>query len=382
MEVKLKLGIFLALTHVSLAVWQRVTVMKGQTVRLACSISNAHKQHIDWKNPDGYTMFFNHNKALQDMRYSISKLTESQFSINISNVSFKDGGNYTCSQYGHHITEKKVELTVLGVPKMRVTKHNGAFVIQCTAEGNHFPPQISWKFDYGPEFLGNAQVKYEGKKYVSMDMVHLQSVNTRSAVKCIVRHPCLHLQPLMNFVKIGKYLPGSTTTKNLIKWNTSTPGTVVTVCKDQNTSSSEGAYNNTNGNTTIVSIDPDMQTGHRQTSPLLIFLVACLILGLLAVVICFVLKLRRAHITWEKENEISDPSEESGKSKSSQEEKVTRGHYRRGLFRTAFTQYAVEKATITSKGPVIEMAVEKEAASSSSNPTSAKCDMQDTELPP
>ncbi|XP_061904264.1 cytotoxic and regulatory T-cell molecule isoform X1 [Entelurus aequoreus] len=383
MEVKLKLGIFLALTHVSLAVWQRVTVMKGQTVRLACSISNAHKQHIDWKNPDGYSMFFNPNKALKDKRYSISKLTESQFAISISNVSFKDGGNYTCSQYGHHITEKKVELTVLGVPKMRVTKHDGMFVIQCTAEGNHFPPQISWKFDYGPEFLGNAQAKYKGKKYVSMDMVHLQSVNTRVAVKCIVRHPCLHLQPLMNFVKIGKYLPGSTTTKNLFIWNTtSTPGTVVTVCKDQNTSSSEGAYNNTSGNTTIMSNDPDTQTGHRQTSPLLVFLVACLILGLLAVVICFVLKLRRAHVTWEKENEISDPSEESGKSKSSQEEKVSRGHNRRGLFRTAFTQYSVEKATITSKGPVIEMAVEREEASSSSKPTSAKCDMQDTELSP
>ncbi|XP_054610892.1 cytotoxic and regulatory T-cell molecule isoform X2 [Dunckerocampus dactyliophorus] len=367
MEVMLKLDIFMLLIQVSLAVWQRVTVRKGQTVSLACPITNAHKHHVDWKNPAGYVMFFNRNKALKDPRYSISNLTESEFTISISNVSFKDGGNYTCSQYGRHIIEKKVELTVLGVPKMRVTKHEGKFVVRCAAEGNHYPPQISWKVDYGPEFLGNTQVGHVGKKYVSMDMVQFQSVDSRVTVKCIVRHPFLHFQQLMDFVKIGQNSPGSTTTKDPTVWNaTSIP---------------------------VDSSHPDMHTGNRQTSPLLVFLVTCLILGLLAVVVFLVLKLRRAHVLWEKENEDSDPSEESGKSKSRQEE-ASQGQNRRGLFSTAFTQYAVEKTNMPSRGPAVEVTVERtEQASSppehvsakceaSSLPeqTSAQCDMKETEL--
>lgn len=52
--------------------------------------------------------------ALQDKRYSINKLSQTKFIISISKITFKDGGNYTCSQYGAHTTEKKVEVTVLG----------------------------------------------------------------------------------------------------------------------------------------------------------------------------------------------------------------------------------------------------------------------------
>lgn len=52
--------------------------------------------------------------GINDKRYSIKKLSDSEFTVSISNVNFKDGGNYTCSQYGRHTTEKKVEVTVLG----------------------------------------------------------------------------------------------------------------------------------------------------------------------------------------------------------------------------------------------------------------------------
>lgn len=51
---------------------------------------------------------------MKDKRYTINKLSESEFTISISSVTFKDGGNYTCSQYAHNTIEKKVEVTVLG----------------------------------------------------------------------------------------------------------------------------------------------------------------------------------------------------------------------------------------------------------------------------
>lgn len=37
---------------------------------------------------------------------------------------------------------------------MSVTKHEGKNIIKCSADGNRFPPQISWEFDHEPEFHG------------------------------------------------------------------------------------------------------------------------------------------------------------------------------------------------------------------------------------
>lgn len=53
---------FLAVSH---AVWQRVTVFKGQTLTLSCPITNDGKDQADWKNPEGFVMFFNRNRGEQ-----------------------------------------------------------------------------------------------------------------------------------------------------------------------------------------------------------------------------------------------------------------------------------------------------------------------------
>lgn len=47
---------------------------------------------------------------------------------------------------------------------MKVAKHEGQFVITCNAEGNHYPPQISWKLDHGPEILRKFVIRYEWQK--------------------------------------------------------------------------------------------------------------------------------------------------------------------------------------------------------------------------
>ncbi|XP_022601722.1 cytotoxic and regulatory T-cell molecule isoform X3 [Seriola dumerili] len=455
MELKLQFIVSVLLIQVSLAQWQRLTVKKGQTLNLSCPLTNAHKTNVDWKNPHGFLMFFNHNKALKDKRYRINKLSVSEFAISISNVTFKDGGNYTCSQYGHHTTEKQVEVTVLGLPKMTVTRHEGMFIIKCTAEANHHPSQISWKLDHGPEILANAQIHHEDKKYITTDMLHVQSVENRVTVKCLVRHPALLSHPLMNFVKIGRdtakfhrttttsspttqpqvskgvlgtttswfrhgrttvYLttrgvngasPESSTKLSAVPSNhpfsSNEPKTVTASTRfpvDPVTStnshlSASGwtsvsetieeiiSSNSTERNRTGTINDTRMQTEVEESSSLLIFLVTCLIFGLLVVVIFFAIKLRRAHITWKRENEESDPSEESSKSKSSQEERNSQGQRRRGLFNMAFTKYVVEEPTgITSVINTGAMAasenVNKEQTSQPQ--TSAKCDIKETEL--
>ncbi|KAM6983472.1 uncharacterized protein crtam [Tautogolabrus adspersus] len=220
MKQKLQLYVFMLLVHVSVGVLQRMTVKNGQTVNLSCPVTNPHQTNVEWRNPDGHIMFFNRQKGeetLKDKRYTITNLSQSVFAISISSVTFNDGGNYTCSQYGQHPTEKKVELTVLGYPKMNVAKHEGRSVIKCTAEGNNQPPQIYWRFNNGPEIQTHAQVHQEDKKYVSMDMITVNPLNKRVTVKCLIRHPALHSQTLMNFVKIGRGAaksPYSTTTSS------------------------------------------------------------------------------------------------------------------------------------------------------------------------
>lgn len=39
-------------------------------------------------------------------------------------------------------------------PKIRKQKHKGRFDIKCSAEANHYPPELFWKLDHGPEILG------------------------------------------------------------------------------------------------------------------------------------------------------------------------------------------------------------------------------------
>ncbi|XP_056267868.1 cytotoxic and regulatory T-cell molecule [Pseudoliparis swirei] len=448
MELKLQLSVFVLLLQVSLAVWQRVTVRTGQTLSLSCPVTDAHITQVDWKNPEGYIIFFNNYKALKDKRYSITKLSLSEFTISISGITFKDGGIYTCSQYGAHTTEKKVEVTVLGHPKMEVATNEGTFVIKCTAEGNHYPPQISWKLNNGPEIIAHGQEEvrtYDDNKYVTMEMLHVRPVEKRITVKCLVRHPALHSRPLMNFVKIGPdstkprgttttsspttqprgstVVPGTTTVfrhrrttvylptrdvkgpssessitlsaapsnqlfssfepkivtapsgrplvpvkstgSHLSTGDDSTTSVVFGSTRRRNdtisnatsttdwTSVSEAteditSNNSTKGNRTGSFNDTNIRTGTGGSSSLLVFLVTCLIFGLLVVVIFFAIKLRRAHIAWKRDNEDTVPSEESSKSKSSLEDKNAQGQRRRGLFNMAFTQYVVEKPAVIS----------------------------------
>ncbi|XP_053188030.1 cytotoxic and regulatory T-cell molecule isoform X2 [Scomber japonicus] len=411
MELKLQLVVFVLFIQGSLAVWQR-TVIQGQTLHLNCPITNAHKNNVEWRNPEGQIMFFNRNKALKDKRYSIDKLSHTEFSVSVSDVTFRDGGNYTCSQYSHPTIEKKVEVTVFGLPKMSKSNHDGKTIIKCTAEESDRFPQIYWQIDNGHEIHAHhAQTVLEGKKYVTIGMLHVVSSKNRAIVKCIVRHPSLS-SPLMNHVKIGPKKPtavtspptshpqGSTTTTRWISHGgttaylttrdehgpssessamlstvpsneTVTEPTHVTstgdvsrtsvfsnTTKTGNESSSNATsttgwtyetteetpfYNDTEGNKTVSANDLEKRTANKGNSSLLVFLVTSLIFALLIVVIFFGIKLRRAHITWKRENEDSVPSEDSNKSKSSHEEKNSQGQRWRGLSNMAFTQYVSEE---------------------------------------
>lgn len=49
---------------------------------------------------------------------------------------------------------------------MEVAEHEGRFVIKCSAKGNHYPPQISWKMNNSPEVLGKFVITEMSKATV------------------------------------------------------------------------------------------------------------------------------------------------------------------------------------------------------------------------
>ncbi|MEQ2270903.1 Heat shock cognate 70 kDa protein, partial [Xenotaenia resolanae] len=303
-------------------------------------------------------VFYLYFLALRDKRYSITKLSNSQFFISITNVTFKDGGVYTCTQYGPKSSVKTVRLTVLDLPRMTVTRQGGMSVVKCSAKGNNHPPKITWKFENGSEFQFLATVHEEHNIFSTVAILHVLHEKSRVAVKCLVHHPYLHEGPLMNFVKVGQQsnqavrftttnivgpslerssstpneLLASSDPKTFIVTPAPTAGPATSVLSHLNTS--DGLLNstlpdpiwmrnditseptNTTGglqeditlhNTTEKNItdylDSNKRTGMKQNSSLLVLLVTCLIFCLLVVVIFFAIKLRRAHIAWKRGEE-------------------------------------------------------------------------------
>ncbi|XP_039730656.1 cytotoxic and regulatory T-cell molecule isoform X2 [Pteropus medius] len=99
------------------------------------------------------------------------------------------------------------------------------------------------------------------------------------------------------------------------------PTSTVTVIEDSSTSEMEEEEQTTQ--------DPDLTTGansqytglmKKKSGILLLTLVSFLIFILFIIVQLFIMKLRKAHVIWKKENEISEHTLESYKSRSNNEE--------------------------------------------------------------
>ncbi|XP_075875900.1 cytotoxic and regulatory T-cell molecule [Nelusetta ayraudi] len=427
MEQKLLFCVFMLLVQVSLAKWQHMTAVKGETVHLRCPTPGANETSMDWKNQQGHILFFKLNsskvfKGLRSQRFQIVELSASEFTVRISPVMLKDGGNYTCTQYGDQPTQNIVQLTVLGPPKMKTAKKRGTLFVKCTAEASHYHPQISWNFGRDSEIPAEAHFIQRNKKYVSRATLILPSSNKSLTVICLVRPPDLKGYLLMDIVKFGQNSEkgpdrstaattrfstdelhtattswlehGETTggvdellTGSTLDSSTASPGEQGTEYnsrnKEKNTVPDGSTYHtDTTGGTSFNETteepmpynntgppnDLNRREGGPRGSGMLIFMVTCLILCLMVVVIFIAIKLRKAHIAWKKENEDSIPSVESSKSKSSQDESASQGQRRRGILNTAFAHYAVEQQMATS---VINTAAMAAPSSPIKEPTSS-----------
>ncbi|KAI4895928.1 hypothetical protein NFI96_031272 [Prochilodus magdalenae] len=412
---------------------KHITAMKGQMLTLTCPLRNFHKsEHVEWRNPDGFLMFFNKHRALKDMRNEVSVLTKSKYSIRISDITFKDGGVYKCLHYGNQVITKRYRVVVLSGPVLEKTEHEDKTIIKCSASGNGQLPTISWLLESGLEIdaYPNYILENSSNKYTAVSHLSVKSHKRRVTVKCLVHHPALHGATLIDFVHIGdqdadektslapEYI--STTTEKVVT-PTLVPQFSSTTFSGSSYSGSETtdvqqtdvnstSYNSTNANDTtefifettegtslnITTDSPNSTSGaenvnessrekiqnKKGNSALLVMLVTCLIFALIVVLAFFLLRLRKAHLAWKQENEENDQSVESSKSKSSNEEKQRQNQQQRGrgLWNTSFTKYKVEE--VVESGATITPAplVVPDVKPYNSNNTVLKSCIRETEL--
>ncbi|KAA0704044.1 Cytotoxic and regulatory T-cell molecule [Triplophysa tibetana] len=367
---------------------KHLILTEGDTLVLKCLKNSIGSVNMEWRNPKGHALFFNEQKGLKDSRTSVFTLNDSEFSINLSNVQLKDEGVYRCLEYADKITTKRYRVKVLGTPRIEMSEHGGHKIIKCTTAAHDHPPELSWLLS-GIEIEAQPNTSWESGSNRS-SVVSVLKVKThirKATVKCLAKHRALS-KPLVDFitiendsVKVSTPSYSRTTDKQMITETMITETSAafistehmaltsvaerpeVTSTTESTTLNSEQTqYTDTSDNNStegfqtknVTSLEgfgienkhkPDHQFALNQSSPLLVLLVTCLILCLLIVVIFFAIKLRRAHLAWKRENEESDQSVESSKSKSSHEEKQAQERRRKGFWNSNFTVYKVEEET-------------------------------------
>ncbi|XDV54337.1 hypothetical protein PO909_022640 [Leuciscus waleckii] len=315
-----------------------ITVAEGDTLALKCPRRNfSENAFMEWRNPQGHVMYFNNIRGLRDSRSSVFTSDNSEYVLLLSNITFDDEGLYKCLLYEDKVVSKRFKVKVLGAPKIEMAEYEDKTILKCTVGANGSPPELSWRISgVEIEAVTASTTRYSS----SRDVLKTETMTTVTSAPAISSTAHMELSS-----ENTELLPtGDSTTSNHRQVDEHSTATDINLTT-QNINSSESispeGFMTKNG--TDSQGDQDRQYNRKESSPLLILLVTSLIICLLIVVIFFVIRLRRAHIAWKKENEESDQSVESSKSKASHEEKHSQERRRQGFWNSNFTEYRVEE---------------------------------------
>ncbi|XP_039533815.1 cytotoxic and regulatory T-cell molecule isoform X2 [Pimephales promelas] len=391
-----------------------ITVAEGDTLVLKCPQRNlSENTYMEWRNPNGHVMYFNKIRGLRDSRSKIFTSNNSEYTLLLSNITFDDEGLYKCLLYEDKVISKRFKVKVLGAPKIDMAEYEDKIILKCSVTANGNPPELSWQIS-GVEIEALPNTLREGRsnRSLAVSILTIKTHIREAKVMCMAKHKDLPKQVLDLIIIENHSITASTSryssTRDVLKTETmttvtsapaisstahmklSSENTEVVPTGDSTTSnhrreehSTSTAINLTKNINSSESISPegfitkngtnsgfdiggqDKQYNHIESSPLLILLVTSLIICLLIVVIFFVIRLRRAHIAWKKENEESDQSVESSKSKASHEEKQSQGRRRQGFWNSNFTEYRVEETQQNAENAIATVDVITETQDSS-----------------
>ncbi|XP_036047499.1 cytotoxic and regulatory T-cell molecule isoform X2 [Onychomys torridus] len=317
---------------------ETITVEEGQTLTLKCSTSLTQNASLQWLAPSGFTIFFNQHPALKSSKYQLLHHSTTQLSISVPNVTLQDEGMYKCLHYGSSVRTKQVRVIVLVTPfkptveALVLRRQNGEkhVVLKCSTERSKPPPQITWLLGSGMEIYGGLHHEFEtdGKTSNTTSTLIVHSYGKNSTVHCIIRHRGLQGRKLVAPFRLEDLAADQETASD---------------APEQSSLSSQAPQQPTSmvsmmGNSSIqetdeeeeehATQDPDLATASaqhiglekRKSGILLLILVSFLIFILFIIVQLFIMKLRKAHMIWKKESEISEQTLESYRSRSNNEE--------------------------------------------------------------
>uniref|UniRef100_A0A8B9QHJ0 Cytotoxic and regulatory T cell molecule n=1 Tax=Apteryx owenii TaxID=8824 RepID=A0A8B9QHJ0_APTOW len=349
---------------------ETVTLKEGEDLNLHCSLGSDDSSARQWLNPHGFVIFLNTQRGLRDQRYKLIHYSNKELSIRLSNVTVHDEGIYKCFYYGALFKTKNETVEVLAAPSKPVVEASQdtekGITLSCYTKGSKPQPRITWQLDNGIELPGDTKHKLEadGKKWTTTSTLTVLAYRPNSTSSCVVHHEVLREEKLTASFRFESFT--RTALKNICTvFRTVLPFSPVTTAKSDLKSStafslsypqynvflfiSPGtgtAFNGTvteelyrteasplSENLTVIStitFKQDLKSEgikKKEKNLLLPILVAALIFVLLIIVLLFMRKLKKAHGLWKRENDTSEQTLESYKSRSNEDNP---GHEKNG----------------------------------------------------
>ncbi|KFQ55745.1 Cytotoxic and regulatory T-cell molecule, partial [Nestor notabilis] len=300
-----------------------------------------------WLNPRGFAIFLNTQRALRDQRYKLIHYSKDELSIQLSNITVHDEGVYKCFYYGIPFKNKNKTVKVLAAPSnpvMQVSRDTErSITLSCYTQGCKPQARITWLLDNGMELPGDTKHKLEadGKKWTTTSTLTVLAYGPNSTASCIVHHQALGKEKLMASFQFDDLVRTAS-----IQWQSVSSdiclvfGEVPLGSKQPTIPSAvpEDLLVPSSASTpTQKTLQPDVTStykdvkfegmGKKEKNLLLPILVAALIFVLLLIVLLFMRKLKKAHGEWKRENDVSDQTLESYRSKSNED---SPGHEKNG----------------------------------------------------
>ncbi|NXS09415.1 CRTAM protein, partial [Neodrepanis coruscans] len=298
---------------------------------------------LQWSNPRGFTIFLNTQQVLRGQRYKLLHHSKDELSIQVSNVTVHDEGSYQCLCYSRVIRSKAQAVEVLAAPSNPVLEGSQdtkrGITLSCSTQGCKPQPQISWLLDNGIELPGDTKHKLgaDGKKWSTTSTLRVLSYRPNATATCIIQHPALgegrlvassHLEELSRTGTAHQKAPPALP----IPFHCSemSPAGSSLSAAPEGPAGSSSAPPPTQQNLTADLTSPYPKSKgvlKKEKNLLLPILVAALLFVLLIIVLLFMMKLKKAHGVWKRENDVSEQTLESYKSRSNED---SPGHEKNG----------------------------------------------------
>ncbi|NXA75613.1 CRTAM protein, partial [Thryothorus ludovicianus] len=279
--------------------------------------------------------------VLRDQRYKLLRYSKDELSIQLSNVTVQDEGIYNCLYYSKHVQSKSQNVEILAAPSHPVLEASQdgerGIKLSCYTQGCKPQPQISWLLDNGVELPGDTrhQLGADGKKWSSSSTLRMLSYSPKVTASCIIRHPALggerlvaslHFQDLPSTENAKAPSPSENPAVSSSPENPAVSSPPASPENPADPSSAPAQPNPTN--VTSTKQNPQAKGMVKKERNLLLpILVAALIFVLLIIVLLFMAKLKKAHGVWKRENDVSEQTLESYKSRSNED---SPGHEKNG----------------------------------------------------